>query len=142
MAQPNAKWATWPSYGRVFGAKLRYFRRMRGLTQAKLGQLCGMSRNQISNLERNDNNAKNSADPTLSTVYKLAQALYIPPALLLPGGSMLVGGVCEIDELPFELRWPNHATDTCPFTPEYIREATGEMPPQFTTVDNDVPQEL
>ena len=94
------------------------------------------------NIERNDNNAKNSADPTLSTVYKLAQALYIPPALLLPGGSMLVGGVCEIDELPFELRWPNHATDTCPFTPEYIREATGEMPPQFTTVDNDVPQEL
>lgn len=132
MSRPNAKWATWPSYGRVFGAKLRYFRKMRGLTQARLGQLCGMSRNQISNLERNDNNARNSADPTLSTVYKLAHALYIPPVLLLPGGTMLVGGVCEIDELPFDLQWPSRSTDTSPFSAEYIRSATTGMAPQFT----------
>ncbi len=137
MPRPNNKWATWPSYGRVFGAKLRYFRKMRGLTQARLGELCGMSRNQISNLERNDNNAKSSADPTLSTVYKLAQALYIPPVLLLPGGSMLVGGVCEFDELPFELRWPKRSTDTEAFDPNYIRFGKAGTAPTFAHDDTD-----
>ena len=57
------KWDTWPSYGRVFGARLRLLRNIRGITQQRLGEICGLSRNQISNLERNDNNARTPADP-------------------------------------------------------------------------------
>ena len=85
------KWDTWPSYGRVFGARLRLLRDIRGITQQRLGEICGLSRNQISNLERNDNNARTPAD-----VCDLAE---------------LVDGI-----ITFELVWPRYASDTEPFT--------------------------
>lgn len=115
------KWDTWPSYGRVFGARLRLLRDIRGITQQRLGEICGLSRNQISNLERNDNNARTPAEPSLSTIYKLSSALMVPPAVMLPAGSEIVGGVCDLAELvdgiiTFELVWPRYASDTEPFT--------------------------
>ncbi len=45
----------------------------------------GMHRNQVSNLERNHSNRDPYiADPQLSTIYRLALALSVPPAWLLP----------------------------------------------------------
>ncbi len=44
-----------------------------------------MHRNQISNLERGTSNREPFvSDPQLSTVYRLARALDVPPAYLLP----------------------------------------------------------
>ncbi len=44
-----------------------------------------MHRNQVSNLERNHSNRDPYiADPQLSTIYRLALALSVPPAWLLP----------------------------------------------------------
>lgn len=75
----------WDTYGDSFGFRLVTIRRARGLSQEQVALLCGMHRNQISNLERNTSNrAPFIADPTLSTVYRLAHALAVPPAYLLP----------------------------------------------------------
>lgn len=53
--------------------------------------MCGMHRNQISNLERNTSNREPFiADPQLSTVYRLALALNVAPALLMPDSHSLV----------------------------------------------------
>ena len=46
------------------------------------------------NLERNENNSGSSADPALSTVYKLALALEVPPSLLLPEAGQIVNSIC------------------------------------------------
>ncbi|WP_309249720.1 helix-turn-helix domain-containing protein [Gordonia mangrovi] len=66
-------------------------RQIRGLSQQEVAQLCGMHHNQVSNLERNRSNRDPFiADPQLSTVYRLARALEVPPAYLLPDLDHLV----------------------------------------------------
>lgn len=77
----------WSSYGHGFSTILREVRRRREISQQTLAELSGLSRNQISNLERNENGPRTMADPALSTIYKLAWALEVPPAVLLPGSS-------------------------------------------------------
>lgn len=75
----------WGTYGDSFGLRLKTIRQARGLTQQEVAQLCGMHHNQVSNLERNTSNREPFiADPQLSTVYRLARALEVPPAYLLP----------------------------------------------------------
>ena len=74
----------WSSYGHGFSQQLRRVRKRRGISQQALAEISGVSRSQISNLERNENGVHAMADPQLSTVYKLALALEIPPAVLLP----------------------------------------------------------
>lgn len=74
----------WAGYAHTFACNLRATRKRRGISQQLLAELSGVSRNQISNLERNNNNATTMADPQLSTVYKLAMALRVPPVVLLP----------------------------------------------------------
>lgn len=80
----NEGWTQWPSYGHAFGVRLHKLRRLRGLTQDGLAEIANLSRNQISNLERNENSATKSSDPTMSTIYRLARALHVPPAALMP----------------------------------------------------------
>ncbi|MDR7328642.1 helix-turn-helix domain-containing protein [Corynebacterium guangdongense] len=88
----------WPRYGYTLAVNLRALRLARGLTQEKLAHLAGMSRSAISNLERNESNQARSADPTMSTIYRLSAALQVTPAELLP----------EVDEVVLEYRasWP------------------------------------
>ena len=84
----------WASYGFRFSQNLKKVRLKRGVTQQALAEIAGLSRTQVCNLERNENNSGTSADPALSTVYKLALALEVPPALLLPQADDIVRSVC------------------------------------------------
>lgn len=82
--------------GFEFAQRLRTWRRRRGLSQRELAELSGLSRTHISNLERNDNNARTVADPQLSTLYRLATALDVAPAALLPGSGVQPTGVGKL----------------------------------------------
>ncbi|MCQ9343151.1 helix-turn-helix domain-containing protein [Corynebacterium kozikiae] len=98
----------WASYGYELAQRLKALRKMRGLSQEMLAELAGLSRNQISNLERNDNNSLAPADPRLSTVYALAQALEVPPVVLLPGATFPVKDRCKSTKvLNVEVAWPD-----------------------------------
>lgn len=75
----------WGTYAYSFGHRLVVIRKARGYSQEVLAERSGLHRNQISNLERGTSNrAPHVADPLLSTVYRLAGALGVPPAYLLP----------------------------------------------------------
>ncbi|GAA1082702.1 hypothetical protein GCM10009648_21230 [Tsukamurella spumae] len=74
----------WDTYGDSLGRRLSTLRRARGLSQEKLGELAGLHRNQISNIERNVSSNERFSDPHMSTVYRLAAALDVPPGWLLP----------------------------------------------------------
>jgi len=54
---------------REFAARLRRFRREKGITRYRLGKLAGISTQAVSNLEQR------GSDPKLSTLHKLARAL-------------------------------------------------------------------
>ncbi|WP_415040802.1 helix-turn-helix domain-containing protein [Gordonia sp. (in: high G+C Gram-positive bacteria)] len=61
------------------------------MTQEALANEAGMHRNQVSNLERaRSNREPYVADPQLSTVYRLAIALKVPPGYLLPDLDVLL----------------------------------------------------
>ena len=92
--------ATWMQFGFEFAATLRQVRMRRGVSQRALAEMTGLSRTQISNLERNENSANKSGDPQLSTVYRLAWALEVPPRLLLPGCENHAARASEIAQLP------------------------------------------
>jgi transcriptional regulator with XRE-family HTH domain len=77
----------WATYGLSFGERLKHLRLKRNLSQENLAELCGMHRNQISNLERATNRPGASIDPHLSTVFRLAQALKVAPLALIPDGE-------------------------------------------------------
>ncbi|MCF8611607.1 helix-turn-helix domain-containing protein [Gordonia sp. HY285] len=75
----------WGTYADAFGYRLVVIRKARGYSQETLAERSGMHRNQISNLERGTSNREpHVADPLLSTVYRLAGALDVPPAYLMP----------------------------------------------------------
>lgn len=120
----------WTSYGHALANNLRSLREMRGLSQARLAQLSGLSRNLISNLERNESGAK-AADPVLSTVYKLAQILYVPPGVLLPGVNEVIAGPCAATTPHLQGRWPVAEHDTAPFSPVYLARAVTDELPEF-----------
>lgn len=119
------EWRPWPSYGLALGRKLAQLRRLRGLTQDQLATLSDVSRNSISNIERNLNNAGTATDPRLSTLYRLARALDVPPAALLPGGDRLVADICSAEGLGISLRWPAGEGDLRPFRPRYVDHGHG-----------------
>ncbi|WP_290224965.1 helix-turn-helix transcriptional regulator [Corynebacterium confusum] len=99
----------WKSCGELFASNLRTARVRRGLSQRALADISGVSRNQIGNLER-----ARAADPTVSTVYKLALALEIPPAVLLPYTRQFAASlVAEI-------------SDVAAFSPAYVRQRRRE----------------
>lgn len=97
----------WSSYGFELSQRLRAVRLMRGYSQEKLAEYSGLSRNQISNLERNDNNNLAPGDPHLSKIYALARALEVPPVVLLPAATVLVESLCRSSHvLNVEIAWP------------------------------------
>ena len=124
----------WASYGYALSARLKVLRAMRGLTQRRLSELSGVSRSLISNLERNHYNCARSADPTLSTLYRLAHALHVPPAALLPGVDAAVGSRCQesATALPsVKVEWPLTPEDTARFEESYLLAGPVEDEPRF-----------
>ncbi|KAA8738409.1 helix-turn-helix domain-containing protein [Corynebacterium tuscaniense] len=86
--------ARWASLGFSMSERLRAIRELRGLSQMRLATVAGLSRTVVSNLERNQHTGARPSDPTLSTVYRLAYALRVPPAMLLPGAVNELGEIC------------------------------------------------
>lgn len=126
--------SNWASYGYALSARLRALREMRGLSQRRLAELSGVSRSLISNLERNQYNASRSADPTLSTLYRIAHALHVPPLALLPASDSVVQGRCaEAAGAVMEVRavWPNRPEDTARFDDTYLLGGPATRPPRF-----------
>lgn len=135
----------WASYALGLGSRVRITRNMRGLTQARLAELAGVSRSLVSNLERNDYNGSRAADPTVSTVYRLASALQVPPATLLPGVGEQVAGPYsgpELGDLGGEVvleaalrvavaQWPSCPRDTAPFDAAYLQCGAPPQVPAF-----------
>nr|WP_212763253.1 helix-turn-helix transcriptional regulator [Gordonia araii] len=81
----------WGTYANSFAFRLALVRRQRGLSQEALAHKAGMHRNQVSNLERARSNREPFiSDPQLSTVYRLAVALDVPPTYLLPDANGLL----------------------------------------------------
>lgn len=80
----KARTIEWKTYGDSLARRLVTLRRACGLSQEKLAELAGLHRNQISNIERNVSSNDGVSDPHLSTVYRLAAALDVAPALLMP----------------------------------------------------------
>ena len=75
----------WGTYAHSLGHRLVVIRKIRKYSQEDLAERAGLHRNQISNLERGTGNSGlRVSDPVLSTVYRLARALDVPPAYLLP----------------------------------------------------------
>lgn len=105
----------WSSYGFGFAEILRTVRTSRGMSQQALSEISGVSRNQISNLERNTNGRHSMADPALSTVYRLALALEVPPSVLLPGAEDTLNAVLGTRDT-----WLLPDTEIQPFPEVYI----------------------
>lgn len=125
----------WTSYGHALANNLRALREMRGLSQNRLAQLSGLSRNVISNLERNESGNK-AADPLLSTVYKLAQILYVPPGVLLPNADAIMTGPCPTTTPHLRRCWPVDEIDTARFSRLYLARAGTDELPEFDAVQN------
>jgi transcriptional regulator with XRE-family HTH domain len=68
----------------TFPDRIKYFRERRGLTQASLAKLTGLTQSTIAQIE------KGSRDPSISTVKKLAQALDVHVAVLFAADDVFV----------------------------------------------------
>lgn len=125
----------WAGYALSLGERIREFRLMRGLSQSRLAEIAGISRSLISNIERNDYNGAKAADPTLSTCYRIACALKVPPAALLPGVGEEVGRCKEqllIDgPVHISFSWPRSPQDTARFQEMYLRRGAPAGTPAF-----------
>jgi ribosome-binding protein aMBF1 (putative translation factor) len=62
-----------------FGKRLREVRQRKGVSQEKLAELAGLHRTYVSSVERGERNI------SLLNISKLAEALGVPPAKLMPG---------------------------------------------------------
>ncbi len=71
-----------PTMGAVkIGERLRELRERKLMTQAELGKAAGVSRDQVSRIERDE------VDPRFSTIRKLAKALGVEPEELIAEAS-------------------------------------------------------
>lgn len=123
------EWKGWPSFGLCLGRTLRAVRKKRGLTQDDLAALTGLARNTISNIERNLGNSDTPADPQLSTLYRLARALDVPPAVLLPAGGEPVADICPPSDLGLHLEPFRDAYVLHGQLPRYESEVAREIRP-------------
>lgn len=62
---------------RAFGGRVRELRKAKGLSQEELGERADLHRNFVGMLERGERN------PTLVTLFRLADGLGVPPADLI-----------------------------------------------------------
>ncbi|MEL4151886.1 helix-turn-helix domain-containing protein [Corynebacterium bovis] len=80
----------WDSLSADMAERLRELRLRAGLTQAELADLSGVTRNHISGLEAGPRTDGRSVDPRLSTLYRLAAALGVPPAAVFPLPGVMI----------------------------------------------------
>lgn len=101
---------------------------MRGLTQERLSELSGVSRNQISNIERNISNTGNHVNPRLETIYQLARALEVPVAALLPASGELLQPILTGENvLNVDVVWPAQPRDLVAFDHRHLSEALPQI---------------
>jgi len=81
-----------------FGARLAALREKRGLTQAALAELIGMTQQQVTYYERR------ARSPSLEVVQRIALALDVPISALTPGASVEAKGRTGRPS-EFEQRW-------------------------------------
>lgn len=83
ITPPDLQWET---YGLALAHRARKLRKGKKLTQEQLSERSGVSRNMIQNIERGHATGKpgEPTNPTLKTLYCLAYALEVPPAVLIP----------------------------------------------------------
>lgn len=70
---------------RRFVRRLRQVRQMRGLSQERLAELCGLHRTYVSSVERGERNI------TLDNMERLAMALQVDVTELLVEGDVTIG---------------------------------------------------
>lgn len=77
----------WVAYAAAFGRRLKALRRSCGLSQIALAERAGVTPNNVKLLELGRSSEDRPANPSLRTVYRLAEALGVAPAELLPSAS-------------------------------------------------------
>lgn len=82
----------WPARNDAMAERLRALRTARSLSQEQLAEAAGISRNHVQMLERG---SPNSANPRLSTLYRLAEALQAQVVDLLPPDATVRPGQSE-----------------------------------------------
>jgi transcriptional regulator with XRE-family HTH domain len=77
----------WPAYAGEIGWRVSTVRRLRGVSQTELANVAGLSRNAVQNLEQSRSFKNDEAgNATLRSLFRIAQALGVPPALFIPVG--------------------------------------------------------
>lgn len=79
------------NYKTILGEKIKNFRRVRGLTQEDLAKCVNRSKNHISKIEQG------TANPPLSLLLEIAQALEIDPTELLGDSQNTFSEALEIN---------------------------------------------
>ena len=113
----------WPSYAVALGQRVRTLRAMRDISQERLAELAGVHRNAVVGLERGVSSRNSSANPQLATVYRIARALHVPLAVLLPDATTPPRRLCRATEaLPSEVDvvWPREPEDVLPFDGSHV----------------------
>lgn len=82
MPDPHAQ--TWSDFVAQFGRNVRVAREQRGLSQQRVADIAGLAEFTYRKIEQGVSNPGTPANPTLATVYSIAEALGVPAASLLP----------------------------------------------------------
>jgi hypothetical protein len=156
----------WSAYADEVGRRVETVRRTQSVTQDELAAVTGLSRSQIQNIEASRSSPKKVKHPnspakrhsrtqaveksdgnaTLHSIFLIAQALGVPPKLLIPDGTPDGDYRPKLDqtwstiELDIILDVPNHplppTTRTSPLVKPPVTLATIKVPPvRITSAD-------
>lgn len=82
----------WPAYAVAFGRRLKLLRNRTGLSQIDFAHRAGLSPNNLKLMELGKSSGRRPANPELRTLYRLAEALGVPPWELLPSATEVPTG--------------------------------------------------
>ncbi len=71
----------------IFGRRVRYFRKLKALSQEELAAACDLHRTYVGGIERGERNV------SLNNVERIAEALEVPVAYLLIDGEEEKNGI-------------------------------------------------
>lgn len=81
----------WPAYADEMGRRLATVRKAQRVSQTDLANATGISRTQLQNIERSRSFKGAAGNTTVRTLFLLAQALGVPPELLVPSLTQTPG---------------------------------------------------